>query len=166
MFALVDGRLYGSPQPSREDLEGFLEAGVELVISLTVHPLGPTLQKALRAMEIDYLHEPVRDFMPPSMGQMDEIYEAYSAVAERGGAMLVHCGAGIGRTGTVLSCIIGAEERLSAREAMKRVREARPNAVETTAQRQFIADWLEHHRKSVGRRGGRKGRKKRRGRRD
>lgn len=158
MFSLIKGRLYGSAHPYREDLSGFVGAGVELVVSLTASPLSSDALRSLRAAEIDYLHKPITDFTPPSIRQMDEIYEAYRAATRRGGAVLVHCGAGVGRTGTVLSCILALEEGLSARAAMTKVREVRPGAVETAGQEEFVADWLGSRRKKTHR----KSRKKRR----
>ena len=147
MFTLLAGRLYGSARPGQEVLDGLLDAGVELVVSLTARPLEEDLKRQLRAMEIDYLHVPVEDFSPPTAEQMDRIYRAYRQVVKRGGAVLVHCGAGLGRTGTVLACLLGAEKRLSARAAIKRVRKVRPGAVETAAQEKFVAEWLGRRRK-------------------
>jgi atypical dual specificity phosphatase len=49
----------------------------------------------------------------------------------------VHCGAGLGRTGTVLAAylVAGGEE---ARAALARVRELRPGSVETADQERAI----------------------------
>lgn len=152
MYTLIRNKLYGSAFPISEDLAGYNETGIELVISLTSSPLDAGMRKSLAAMEIDCLHEPVADFATPSFAQMDRIYSAYCRTVSRGGAVLVHCGAGRGRTGTVLACIAGAEKNLPARTAIKKVRSVRPGAVETSEQEQFVADWLLRRDKSRQRR--------------
>lgn len=151
MFMLLENRLYGSSRPSRAELDRLLDAGIELVISLTERPLDDGLQRSLHAAEIDYVHEPITDFTIPSVEQMRRVYRAYRKCARRGGAVLVHCAAGMGRTGTVLACILAAERKLSAGAAIKRVRSVRPGALETHEQQQFVADWLASlHRRHPG----------------
>ena len=51
----------------------------------------------------------------------------------------MHCGAGIGRTGTMIACYL-VDKGFSAEEAIQLVRQARPGSIETREQEQVIHD--------------------------
>ena len=53
--------------------------------------------------------------------------------------MLVHCAAGLGRTG-MLAAMLLTELGVSPTDAIRRVRAARPGAIETEAQAAFVAN--------------------------
>ncbi|MEM0314348.1 MAG: hypothetical protein QXQ41_07370 [Candidatus Bathyarchaeia archaeon] len=52
------------------------------------------------------LHEPVLDFHAPSQEQIDRIVKTVRGFLREGKAVAISCGAGIGRAGTVLTCIL------------------------------------------------------------
>jgi ADP-ribosyl-[dinitrogen reductase] hydrolase len=54
-----------------------------------------------------------------------------------GGRVLVHCRGGLGRAGTVAACLL-VELGVAPQDAIRRVRAARPNAIETAAQERYI----------------------------
>lgn len=54
-----------------------------------------------------------------------------------GDNVLVHCRGGLGRAGTVAGCLL-IEMGLSQEDAIERVRQARPGAIETAAQEQYV----------------------------
>ena len=58
-----------------------------------------------------------------------------------GGRVLIHCRGGLGRAETVAACLLvdlGAKPR----DAVKRVRAARPNAIETAEQERYVLSYL------------------------
>ena len=59
---------------------------------------------------------------------------------ERGRMVLVHCGAGLGRSGTVAACFL-VHGGMGVGEAIARVRELRPFSVETAEQEQAIEEY-------------------------
>ena len=89
-------------------------------------------------MEWHYL--PVRDVDVP-----DEHFEdlwTYSGqrlrrILSRGGKIVVHCLGGLGRTGTIAGRLL-VEFGDQPEAAIKKVREARPGAIETSAQERYI----------------------------
>jgi len=86
-----------------------------------------------RAAWPDRAHLPVADFTPPSPAQLDRGAAAIAEAIAAGERVAVHCGAGKGRTGTLLACYL-VYQGLAADAAIARVRAVRPGSVETRAQ--------------------------------
>ena len=59
-----------------------------------------------------------------------------------GQAVAVHCGAGLGRTGTLVACYLVAGG-LSAEEAIAKVRRLRPGSIETLEQEAAVRTFEE-----------------------
>jgi len=137
---IVPGRLAVMNRPGLygslgEDLIFLHGERVGAIVSLTVTPLD--IEEVRRA-ELEYLHEPVPDFTAPGPGQLGRIMEfiaRQSGEPER--LVLVHCGAGLGRSGTVAAAFL-VKEGLEARAAIARVRELRPFSVETAEQESAV----------------------------
>ena len=98
------------------------------------------LPQAVRAAGIEWHHLPIEDVSVP-----DERFErAWPVVWPRlkgrlaaGERVLVHCRGGLGRAGTVAALML-AECGESAAVAIKRVRTARPGAIETAEQERWV----------------------------
>jgi atypical dual specificity phosphatase len=143
---IVEGELAGMPQPGQtrsldEDLSFLQQQGIDLLVSLTEDPLDPA---ALSERDLDSLHIPIPDFTAPSMEQMAEFAEAVEARTAAGEAVGVHCGAGFGRTGTMVAAYF-VWQGMAAKSAIARIRDLRPGSIETEAQEQAIFDfeaWL------------------------
>jgi len=140
---VMDGVLAGSARPGAygdltADLDEARRCGISAVVSLTERGLPPPY---LAQAGLAYLHEPVEDFHPPGMDQVARVVKFIEAQAGGGGgAVLVHCAAGIGRTGTMLAAFLVARGMEPA-EAIDRVRDLRPGSIETREQEQAVYDW-------------------------
>jgi len=135
----LNGRwVLGCAYPRREAaLAGLARQGVSLLINLHERPHDPG---RLARHGLTELRLPVADFTPPSPAQLDRGVAA-TAAGER---VAVHCGAGKGRTGTLLACYL-VSQGLDADAAIAHVRAARPGSVETRAQAAAVEAYQDRH---------------------
>ena len=120
---LVAGQIAGAPHP---DLSGGLhtvasflrEQRIGGIVTLFERPLEPNVE----SLGFDYLFVETPDFRPPS--DLPRIFAFMDMQVEQGRGVLVHCFAGIGRTGTVLAAwLLRQDPMLSAVEAIAWVRD-------------------------------------------
>ena len=80
------------------------------------------------------------DFTPPSPEQLECGVAAIEQAVASERKVAVHCGGGLGRTGTLLACYL-VKGGLNPSEAIARVRAVRPGSVETPAQEAAVEDY-------------------------
>ena len=137
--AWVAPGVLGCAYPRKErSLAALSENGVRLLVNLHGRRHDPA---RLGRHGLREVHLPVKDFATPSPDQLergvDVIFEALAA----GEAAAVHCGGGLGRTGTLLACYLASSEGFGVEEAIRRVRSLRPGSVETRAQAAAVDAW-------------------------
>jgi atypical dual specificity phosphatase len=125
------GRVLACAYPRREAaLAGLAVQGVSLLINLHERPHEPGRLERHALVE---LHLPVKDFSPPAPEQIERGVQAIADAVAAGRRVAVHCGGGLGRTGTLLACYL-ITKGLAPTAAIARVRIARPGSVETGEQ--------------------------------
>lgn len=118
-------------------------SGVRLLVNLHERPHDPA---RLKRHDLRETHLPVKDFAAPSPEQMERGIGAILRTLEAGEAAAVHCGGGLGRTGTLLACyLLASGEGLGTEEAVRRIRALRPGSVETPAQLAAVRTWAGRH---------------------
>ncbi len=139
----LNGRwVLGCAYPRREAaLAGLARQGVSLLINLHERPHDPA---RLARHGLTELRLPVADFTPPSPVQLDRGVAAIVAATAVGERVAVHCGAGKGRTGTLLACYL-VSQGLDAGAAIAHVRAIRPGSVETRAQAAAVEAYQDRH---------------------
>lgn len=115
---------------SGEDLAWLRRNGIDVLVSLTEDPVRRDWVNDAGVLAV---HVPVPDMEPPSDRQLDHLLDTIRRANASGMGVAVHCGAGLGRTGTVLAAYF-VVRGMKAKEAVAKVRELRPGSVETADQ--------------------------------
>jgi atypical dual specificity phosphatase len=113
------------------------EQGITSILSLSEEPLDRAL---LREFEFDALHVPVEDFTAPQPEQVESAMQFLNARVNAGQGALVHCRAGIGRTGTMLACFL-VSRGWPPEESIDYVRLNRPGSLEVYAQEEIVHEY-------------------------
>ncbi|MFQ5861812.1 MAG: dual specificity protein phosphatase 23 [Candidatus Brocadiales bacterium] len=115
------------------------EQDIDAIVSLTEQPLHNAL---IEEFGFEYKHVPIEDLTAPSMEQINEFVEFATRMKEVGKKIVVHCGAGVGRTGTMLACYL-VHRGYNAADAINEVRRKRPGSIETVEQEEIVIRYAE-----------------------
>ena len=99
---------------------------------------GFDLRKFYLEQGIKVIYLPIPDFGTPHIGNITKAVELACEQAGQGYHQVVHCHAGIGRTGMFAACLAIRIMGFSASDAISWVRERIPGAVEVPEQVQLI----------------------------
>jgi len=138
-FSWIEKPLLGAmarPE-SPDDLTWLRGQGIDLLISLTEDPLRRDWANEAGLL---VFHAPVVDMEAPTQEQLDRCVSAITRAHDREMGVVVHCGAGLGRTGVVLACYF-VNKGLSAQNAIARVRRLRPGSIETEEQADAVVEF-------------------------
>ena len=135
---IIDDLIAGMSRPfGRSDFGELRSHGVSALVSLTEDsPQEDLVSEA----GLNHYSFPIRDMSVPSPEDVDTVIEVIRKERDKGGRVAIHCGAGLGRTGTVLACYLVSEGHC-AEDAIRTVRARRPGSVETVEQEAFVASY-------------------------
>ncbi len=133
-----------------DDLESLYEQGMRAIVSFTETPL--TIQQEISAevfkqADITYLHAPIVDQHAPDLITVERTHRFINKMKAEGRPVLVHCHAGIGRTGTMLHAYF-ILEGVSLDEAKAAVRAAKGSSqffMLSPVQQQFLRELAAGH---------------------
>jgi protein-tyrosine phosphatase len=147
----VPGTLWLASMPARFETWSAFEtqarhAGLALVVCLTpkdeIAELSPAYHAAVRdgRLAFRWMSLPMRNFGLPedTAGFRRQVQEIAQALRQ-GDAVLMHCAAGIGRTGSTAACVLKALG-VSTDEALQRVLDAGSNP--QNAQQSGLVEWF------------------------
>lgn len=129
-------KVLGSSNPTNAQLERLFQAGFRTIVSLLdendQRPHYDT--QKIQAIGFNRHSIPVKDFTAPTLNQFQQFLRIMN---EATGKVVIHCYGGYGRTGT-MAAAYWLSKGLPAHEAIRRVREANPWALEISEQENSV----------------------------
>ena len=134
---LIAEKLAGSAIPtSFDEIKWAIDEGVKSIVTIREEPLDEDWIK-----DVNYLHIHSNDMGVP---EFDDLTRAVDFIHERitnNEPVMVHCLAGLGRTGTILACYLIKYQKLSANDSIQKVREKRPGSIQSFSQEEIISEF-------------------------
>ncbi|MFX0095538.1 MAG: protein-tyrosine phosphatase family protein [Candidatus Hodarchaeota archaeon] len=131
----------GSARPSNyAEFEFIRDQGIKIIISLESRYWYDIYDQSLNYFK--FYSIPVKDFAPPSVQQVKSFWQIAQIYKDKNAPILVHCGAGCGRTGTFLALwLLLRKEVKNASIAINQIRKLRPCSIESDSQGQFLRNF-------------------------
>ena len=131
---IIEEKLAGSAIPtSKEEIDWIKQEGVKSIVTIRDEPLEDEWIK-----DINYLHVNSNDMGVPEFNDLVFAIDFIRRRIEENKPVMVHCLAGLGRTGTLLACYLIKYENMSADDAVQKVREERPGSIQSFSQEEII----------------------------
>lgn len=103
---------------------------------------GKDLPVFYRSQGLKVIHIPVPDFgIPDDLDSWQKGLDAVLSAAESGENVVIHCLAGIGRTGSFLACLAKEKLELEGMDAIRWVRKSVSGAMENRYQEDFVINY-------------------------
>lgn len=137
---LINNKLAGSGMPTtHSEIDWVRKQGIKSIITMTEESLPQSWLEQIR-----YLHVPTEDLSAPDMEKIDEAVEFIHERIRNNEPVMVHCAAGIGRTGTILACYLVKYHKSSAKDAIEKVRKERPGSIQSESQEIAVSLYYKH----------------------
>jgi len=135
---LVPDQLAASVNPMAAPAVLEMLRSAQIDVGVNLHEAS--VAEVLRPLSIREVHIPVEDLTPPSQEQLDRGVAAISSALADGQRVVVSCGAGLGRTGTLVAAYF-VSQGMTASGAIAHVRAQRPGSVETVEQEAAVQEF-------------------------
>lgn len=143
------GNIYRSPMPfgafdsegDTLDAYGWHDIATVVMLNSDAEALarsGRDLRSLYETKGFKVIYLPIEDFDVPTMESMEQALDAIEVEALEGRNLVMHCFAGIGRTGTMAALLARRNLGLGGQAAIDWVRNLVPGAVETKSQEDLI----------------------------
>ena len=131
---LIENKLAGSGIPtSIDEVQWVIKQGVKSIVTIREESLDESWIK-----DVNYLHVLSNDMGVPEFDDLVHVVDFIHLRITNNEPVLVHCLAGMGRTGVILACYLVKYQKMSASEATEKVREERPGSIQSYPQEEII----------------------------
>ena len=131
---LIEGKLAGSAIPTtKKEVEWLQEEGVKTIVTIREVPLDEDWVD-----NMNYLHVLSDDMGVPSFEDLKNSVDYVYKKIQNKKPVMVHCLAGLGRTGTILACYMIKYQKMSTQDAIDFVREQRHGSIQSYSQEEII----------------------------
>ena len=131
---IIEEKLAGSAIPtSKEEVDWVKQEGVKSIVTIREEPLEDEWIK-----DVNYLHVHSNDMGIPEFNDLVFAIDFIHRKIQDNKPVMVHCLAGLGRTGTILACYLIKYENMSADDAVEIVRRERHGSIQSFSQEEII----------------------------
>ncbi len=131
---LIENKLAGSGIPTTiDEVQWTIEQGVKSIVTVREEPLDDIWIK-----DVNYVHVLSNDRGVPALDDLAYAVDFIHRRITNNEPVMVHCLAGMGRTGTVLACYLVKYQNMSADEAIQKIREERSGSIQSYPQEEII----------------------------
>ena len=131
---IIEEKLAGSAIPtSKEEIDWIKQEGVKSIVTIREQSLDENWVDGIK-----YLHVHSNDMGVP---EFDDLVNSVDFIHSRIMAnepVMVHCLAGLGRTGTILACYLIKYQNTSADDAIQKIRKERHGSIQSFSQEEMI----------------------------
>ena len=131
---IIEEKLAGSAIPtSKEEIDWIKQEGVRSIVTIREEPLEDEWIK-----DVNYLHVHSNDMGIPEFSDLVNSVDFIHQRITNDEPVMVHCLAGLGRTGTILACYLIKYEDMTADDAIEKVRRERHGSIQSFSQEEII----------------------------
>ena len=124
---LIKNKLAGSAIPtSIDEVQWIIEQGVKSIVTVREEPLDDDWVK-----DVNYLHVSSNDMGVPEFADLTYAIDFIHRRITNNEPVMVHCLAGMGRTGTILACYLVKHQNMPADKAIQKIREERSGSIQS-----------------------------------
>ncbi|MCD4785273.1 MAG: dual specificity protein phosphatase family protein [Candidatus Eremiobacteraeota bacterium] len=138
---IIENQIAASHYPDHStDLMTFWKMGIRAIISLSKNALP---DEWLADFDFEYFHLPVQDFTAIPTNKIEKFVNFVESNLQQQKPVMVHCLAGLGRTGTMLSCYFVFKKGMKAKDAIAFIRQIRPGSVDCVEFQNTVVEFEE-----------------------
>lgn len=137
---------FGTYDPTGVVYKEYKEHNVTVIVILA--SIAECIQKASKNLPDIYrkdgfevIYIPISDYSVPAKDDLCAALSRILEYAQKGRNIVIHCSAGIGRTGLFVACLAKHILRLAGEEAINWTRQFIPGAIETPQQRHIVISY-------------------------
>jgi protein-tyrosine phosphatase len=149
----LPGNIYRSPMPfghfdpTGQVYPAFIRYEIHTVVMLVPDAecwtyAGQDLRKRYESDGLGVIQLPMKDYQGIDLPMLHQAVDDVLELAGKGSKVVIHCHAGLGRTGLFAACLARRRLGLNGREAINWIRVLIPGSVESDEQERVIREFL------------------------